>query len=493
MKKSPVFRPASDRYLPLFFAALSAVVVIFATQTWGLAVLPEQFAWLQSAKLFAADRTLDFSVSTFPAGLLWPIVLSFFEQTGYGLEFVARVWQALMMGLLLYVITRFYLRHLQSRVVVAGTSLAAMTGLLYFGEAFALSPLPTASLLAMLGLLALARFLLEDESLFFMLAAFCLGAAAVLWYPAVVMSVGAALAIMLGARGKFARRLSGVVMFVAVACAPAAILIVDSGREFGIFQFQSAMVAVDAISGWMMYAGWPEILRVLLTLAVMAGLLYVYLATRGPAGIGPALKRRELQVWILLSFVWLAHLIFLPLSATLVVLIPAFVLWPALGIDSFRDFDPLSSALSGRGTTVAVWACTLLLIFPVWQTAAKSYRSFLAGDGLNGFEYQTCTMMTELRAEKSLPIYSDRPELLKYVLHSDVRPLPSELRDLELTESRVVILGDNCPPGICADDSVSQPTLAFVPKLASREGMIYDVTFRAPEPALTATDSLTIP
>lgn len=493
MKKSPVFRPASDRYLPLLFAALSAVVVIFATQTWGLAVLPEQFAWIQSAKLFAADRTLDFSASTFPAGPLWPVLLSLFEQSGYGLEFVARVWQAVMMGLLLYVLTRFYLRHLQSRIVVAGTTLAAMAGMLYFGGAFSLSPLPTALFCSTVGLLALARFLLEDESMFFMIAALSLGVAALMWAPAVVMSAGAALAIMLGARGKFARRLAGVVIFAAIACAPAAFLVSQSGWSFEEINFAGAIASVDAISAWAMFAGWPEVFRVVLTLVIMSALLYVYLATRGPAGIGPALKRRELQVWILLSFFWLAHLVFIPLAATLVMLIPAFVLWPALGIDSFRDFDPVSNALSGRGAAVAVSVCVLLLVFPVWQTSTKCIGSFQKGDGLNGFEFQSSALLTELRSEKSLPLYSDQPELLSYVLHSDVRPLPSDLRELELTESRVAVLGDHCPPGICSDDSLSQPTLAFVPKLASREGMIYDVLFRAPEPALTATDSLTIP
>ncbi len=493
MKKSPVFRPAADRYLPLFFALVSAAVVIGATQTWGIAVLPEQFLWLKTAQHFLTDLPVEFSQSQFPAGPIWPLMLVVFERSGYAMEFVARLWQALMLALLLYVVTRFYLRHLQSRLVVAGAMIVLTAGVLFFSEAFSLSPLPAALLFSTLGILALARFLLKDEVLFFLVAAIGLGLAALLWLPAVVLALGAALAIMLGARGKLARRTSAVIVFGAVAFLPALLILLQSGISSDASRFYSALYATESVTAWTMFASWPFWLRLSLTLVVMVGLLYVYLATRGPAGIGPALKRRELQVWILLTIVWLAHLLILPLAATFVVLLPILVLWPALGIDSFRDYDAIASLFSGRGTQIAIGSCAILLLLPVWNTSERCWRQARTGNGLNGFEIQSSALLTELRSENWRPIFCDDSELLSYLLKSAVSPLPADLNELELSESRIVVLGDSCPPGICTDESLTHPMLTFIPRLASREGMIYDVTFRAPEPALAASDSLTVP
>lgn len=491
MTRSPVFRPASDKYLPLLFAVVPMAVVIWATQLWGIAVTHEQFSWLKTARDLSAGAKFQFAAAEFPAGPLWPLLLSLFAKTGFEIEFAARFWQSLMLGFLLYTITRFYLRHLLSRVVVAGASLAACTGVLLFSEAFSLSPLPTALLLCTLGLLALARFLLEEENLAFAAAALCSGVAGLIWLPAIVISSGCALAILLGGRGNLARRGSAVIFFSAAALAPSLYVFSQISAPH-IELFGGILPAIDSISAWTMRASWPLWVRVIATLAILAGLLYVYLTTRGPAGIGPALKRRELQVWILLCFVWLAHLLLFPLATTMVVLIPAFVLWPALGIDSFRDFQPVSSAWSGKGTVVAVWSCVVLLLFPVWQTGEFAWQSFQAGGGVRGFDYQSSSLLMELRDEYNTPIYSDRSDLLAYALRRDVRALPQDLTKLELVESRIVILGDSCPPGICKDDS-AHPTLQFTSKLAAREGLLYDVTFRAPEPALTASDSLIVP
>ncbi len=492
MTRSPVFLPASDKYLPLAFALLPVVVVFWATQVWGIAVSKEQFVWLAQANELAAGAKLSFANANYPAGPLWPQLLSYFAKGGFAIEFVARIWQGLMLGSLLYTITRFYLRHLLSRVVVAGASLAAFTGFLLLSEVFSLSPLPTALLLCTLGLLALARFLLEEEILAFLAAALSIGAATLIWIPALVIALGCALAILLGGRGNLGRRFSGVIFFSAAAVAPALYFLSQVSAPRYEW-FGGILPAVDAISAWTMWATWPVWLRVLLTLAVLISLLYVYLATRGPAGIGPALKRRELQVWILLCFVWLLHLLLFPLTTTLVVLIPAFVLWPALGIDSFRDFTPVSTAWAGKGTAVAVWSCLILLLIPVWQAGAFGWKTFQAGDGVRGFEFQSSPLLTELRADQKRPLYSDDPELLTFALNREIKKLPDDLKSLELVESRVVILGDSCPPGICKDDSATHPTLTFASKLAVREGLLYDVTFRAPEPALTASDSLTIP
>ncbi len=492
MTRSPVFLPASDKYLPLAFALLPMVVVIWATQIWGIAVFKEQFLWLQTANALSTGATFSFTDAVYPAGPLWPLLLSSFAKTGYLIEFCARFWQAFMLGLLLYTITRFYLRHLLSRVVVAGASLAAFTGLLLLSDAFSLSPVPTALLFSTLGLLALARFLLEEELLAFLAAAACIGIAALIWLPAFAIAIGSTIAILLGGRGNLARRFSGVIFFSAAAWIPALVLL--SQVDIPQFELFGGMVtAVDSVSAWMMWAAWPIWVRIALTCIVLIGLFYVYLATRGPAGIGPALKRRELQVWILLCCVWLVHLLLFPLSNTMVVLIPAFVLWPALGIDSFRDFEPVSKLWSGRGTAIAVRSCLVLLIIPVWQAGAHSFASFQAGNGLRGFEFQTSPLLTEIRADHSKPIYCDQPELLEFALKSSARKLPYDLTALELAESRIVILGDSCHAGFCTDNSSAHPTLMFAAKLASREGMLYDVTFREPEPALTASDSLTIP
>lgn len=492
MTRSPVFLPASDKYLPLIFALLPMIVVIAATQTWGIAVLKEQFVWLAKANELAAGAKLSFVDTNYPAGPLWPLLLSYFAKSGFAIEFVARIWQGLMLGLLLYTITRFYLRHLLSRVVVAGASLAALTGFLLLSEAFSLSPLPTALLFCTLGLLALARFLLEEEVLAFIAATVCIGVATLMWFPAVVIAIGCALAILLGGRGNLGRRFSGVIFFSAAAWIPALYLLSQvAAPQYGLFG--GTLPAIDSVSAWTMWSTWPMWLRVLLTLAVLIGLLYVYLATRGPAGIGPALKRRELQVWILLCCVWLLHLLLFPLTTTMVVLIPAFVLWPALGIDSFRDFQPVSNAWSGKGTTVAVWSCLIILLIPVWQAGAFGWRTFQAGDGVRGFEFQSSSLLAELRTDQKRPIYSDNPELLTFAMNREIKKLPDDLKSLDLVESRVVVLGDSCPPGLCKDDSATHPTLTFASKLAVREGLLYDVTFRAPEPALTASDSLTIP
>ncbi len=124
-----------------------------------------------------------------------------------------------------------------------------------------------------------------------------------------------------------------------------------------------------------MWATWPTVVRIAATLLVLGGLLYIYLATRGPAGIGPALKRRELQVWILLSFVWIGHLLIWPTTNTLAPLLSGFLLWPALGIDSFRDFAPINKLYSGLGARVAAGVCAIFLIIPLWQTAFSSWIS----------------------------------------------------------------------------------------------------------------------
>ncbi len=60
-----------------------------------------------------------------------------------------------------------------------------------------------------------------------------------------------------------------------------------------------------------------------------------------------------------------------------------------------------------------------------------------------------------------------------------MRALPDDLRSLELVEGRIVVLGDNVPPGICRDDSLAHPTLTFEPRLTLPEGMLYDIRFPA--------------
>ncbi len=54
MTRSTVFLPATDRYLPISLALSSAIVVLWATQLWGLTVLNEQFAWLLQSQELAS-------------------------------------------------------------------------------------------------------------------------------------------------------------------------------------------------------------------------------------------------------------------------------------------------------------------------------------------------------------------------------------------------------------------------------------------------------
>ncbi|MBK8130827.1 MAG: hypothetical protein IPK53_18615 [bacterium] len=492
MTRSPVFRPAADRYLPLGIAAFSAGMIVWVTQIWGLAVHKEQFGPLLIARRLAGGAPFAFGVTDFPAGPLWPLWLSFFAKTGFAIESVARFGQALVTALLLYTLTRFYLRHLLSRAIVAGTALAACTGMLLLGEVYTLSPVPTMMLLATLGLLALARFLLEEQVLAFLAATACLTAAALLWIPAVALSAGAALAILLGGRGNLARRATGAMFFSAAAIVPVMLVLIQSGWPESSGILAGFLVGLDQLTAWSMWAAWPMWLRSILTLFVLVGLVLVYWVTRGPAGIGPALKRRELQLWILISIVWTLQLLVMPLSATLLPLLPALVLWPALGLDSFRDYTPVARELSGRGARFAVWASAILLIIPVWQTITGAWWLYRAGDGVRGFQWQTSPVVYEVRTGPQWPLYSDQPELAQYVLDRPLRQLPTDLSNLELTESRIFILGDSCPPGFC-DAAAQHPTLAITASLATRDAFLYDVTLRPAEPALTASDSLIIP
>ncbi|MBK6766608.1 MAG: hypothetical protein IPG71_09930 [bacterium] len=491
MTRSTVFLPAADRYLPTALAAASALIVLAATHLWGIAVDQIGLASLLSARELAGGAKFEFLAPSYPAGPVWPLLLAQFARLGYAIEFVARGWQALMLGMLLYVTTRFYLRHIRSRALVGGTAIGAATGLLLLGEPFTLSPLMTALFLLTCGVLALSRFLLEDEVLTFIGAALCFGLAALVWLPAIVMATGAALAILLGGRGNLTRRLSGVIFFSALAVLPPALCLIQSGlparQSFGA-EF------IDALSGasaWTMWATWPLLLRIALTAVVIGGLLYVYFATRGPAGIGPALKRRELQVWILLTVVWLGHLLILPATSTFAPLVTGVLLWPALGIDSFRDFHPINSLLNGNGSRVVAACCAVLLAIPLWQTALAAKHQFDAGGGLLGFRWQTTEFVLEGR-HAAAPLYSDAPEVLAFILNRDARKLPDDLLTLELVEGTAIILGDRCPEGVCGDKS-THPTLVFESRLTSPEGMIYDIRFRPAEPALTASDSLTLP
>jgi len=491
MTRSPVFRPAADKYLPLGAAALVAATILISTQLWGLAILREQFGALNRAQLLSQGEPFAFALRDFPTGPLWPLLLSWLAKSGLAIETAARFWQALVGGLLLFTLTRFYLRHLLSRGIVAGTALAAATGVLMLGGGFSLSPLLSAMLFATLGVLALARFLLEEEILSFLAAALCFGVATLLWIPALVLAIGAALAIVLGGRGNFARRFTGTLFFSAAAIAPAVFLLLQGAAPNSAGIFNGIVGATDGLSAWGMWSTWPVWLRLPLTLLVIFGLLMVYLLTRGPAGIGPALKRRELQVWILLSIVWTLGLLLFPQAATFLPILPALVLWPALGLDSFRDYTPISRELSGRGAEYAVWASALFLIIPLWQTGAQSVKQYQAGGGLRGFEWQTSELVQAVKSSASLPLYSDHPALANYILSRQIKPLPSDLTALDLLESRIVILGDSCPPGFC-EAAETHSTLDITSALAARHGMLYDVSLRA-QPALAASDSLTLP
>lgn len=491
MTRSTVFLPAADRYLPIALAAASALTVIFATHIWGIAVHRNELAPLLTARELAGGAKFNFLTSSYPAGPLWSLLMAQFARTGFAIEFVARAWQALMIGSLMYVATRFYLRHIRSRALVGGTAIGAATGLLLLGEPFSLSPLMTALFLMTCGVLALSRFLLEDEILTFVGAGLCFGVAALLWVPGIVMASGAALAILLGGRGNLTRRLGGVIFFSALSVLPTLAVVIQNGlpeRDTIGTEFISAL---SNASAWTMWSSWPVIVRVALSLLVVAGFLYVYLATRGPAGIGPALKRRELQVWILLTIVWSAHLLIRPTSSTLAPLLTGFMLWPALGIDSFRDFRPISAQMNGNGARVIAGCCAILLAIPLWQTALAAKHQFEAGDGMRGFVWQTSELVLAARQSKQ-PLYSDAPDALAFVLEREVRKLPDDLLTLELAEGTAIILGDSCPEGMCGSQS-THPTLAFESRLTSPEGMIYDIRFRPSEPALTASDSLILP
>ncbi len=493
MNRNTVFLPAADRYLPTVFALASAAVILVVTQTWGIAVLREQFAFLQTARALAGGASFDFFGTPAPAGPLWPLLLSVFARRGIELELGARLWQAAMAALLVYVVTRFYLRHIRSRAVVAGAVIAFVCGVLLLSEPFTISPLLTSLLLLTCGTLALARFLYNEGVFAFICSAVLFGAAALLWIPATVLALGAAFAILLGGRGVLARRFSGVVFFAAIAVAPAALVWIAAGLPKLTFDSIALREALESISAFALVAGWPWWLRMSLTVLLFGGLLYVYLSTRGPAGIGPALKRRELQVWVLLSYVWLTHLLLFPTASSFVPLLPCLIIWPALGIDSFRDFSPFSSLLHGRGAKLAAGLCVVLLVAPLWQTVLAGLKQYQAGDGLRGFTWQTAPLIQELRASDGQLLYTDAPEMLRYITGRAATALPADLRTLDLSEGRIVILGDSCPQGLCQGDSTSHPTLSFAPALTTREGMLYDIRFRPPEPALTVSDTLTVP
>ncbi|MCB9365706.1 MAG: hypothetical protein H6508_00765 [Calditrichaeota bacterium] len=493
MTSHPVFRPAADRYLPLGLALMSGLAILFATQTWGLGVLREQFPFLELARNFTADRALDLLSAPFPGGPLWPLLLSLFPRTGFEIEFAARIWQALMIALVVYAATRFLLRHVRSRAVVFGAGVAYATGLVLLSDPFTLSPVPTALLLLHLGMLALARFLYSEGVAPYLGTAVCFAIAALLWTPAVSLAIGAILAILFNGRGNLARRTSGVIFFSAAAILPQLFVLLQNPTRPALFDLTASSEALSQLTSWTMFAAWPWWLRFGLTLVVLASLLLVYLSTRGPAGIGPALKRRELQVLVLMSFVWLAHLLCIPASATFAPMLLGLIIWPALGLDSLKDQNSISALWNGHGARVLASASALLLVAPLWQTVTATMHHNDAGSGLRGFDWQSSALVQTLRHSDAQLLYADNASLARYLLGRDVAPLPDDLRTLDLSEGSIVILGDHCPESLCGTDGAEHATLTIEPVLTTSEGMLYNIGFRPPEPALTASDSLTIP
>jgi hypothetical protein len=304
-----------------------------------------------------------------------------------------------------------------------------------------------------------------------------------------VFGVGAALGVLIAARGNFSRRMGSSLICITLSVLPVVLI----GFQAGVTPLEipaAFFAAVNSLTA-SLFSDWiPAIVRAAMLLLIAFALGYIYLTTRGPGGIGPALKRRELQLWILLCVVWILHLLAFPLEESLLPLLPFLVLIAALCLDSMRDFSPVSALFSYRSPLISALIALILALYPTYASSRSSFDFHNRGGGLLGFEWQTSEFAQVVR-ESGLMKFSDSPSQFVCTFGGTAQVLPDNLHDHVADSCLVVVFSDSCP-SFCEDKS-AQSDFLIEPLLAAREGMLYRITRRPPEPAIATLDSLTIP
>lgn len=484
-----MFRHPAVRFLPWIFAGVAALLMLWASHLWGLAVFSETVSVLDQARGVAASSTFSIPQTAHPVGPLWPIAIGYLMRAGLNQMFALRVLQAFAAGLLLFVSLRFLFRHVRSKLLVASSGLLLLTLVFLSEDVFVASPVLIGCAIVLVASLTHARYLLEDSPTFFVVASLLFGVAALFWSAALVFGVGAVLATLIAARGNFSRRLGSALIGIALSVLPVVLV----GFQTGVSPLdipQAFFAAVNALTA-SLFSDWIHALvRVALLILIAFVLGYIYVTTRGPGGIGPALKRRELQLWMLLSIVWILHLVAFPLTDTLLPLFAFLVLIAALCLDSMRDFSPVSALFSYRSPLISALIALMLALFPTYATVVQGLKFHDRGDGLLGFDYQTSEFAQVIRQSK-LPRLSDNPSQFDFTFGVAAQMLPDDIHNLSIDSYLVVVFADSCP-SFCEDKSAHSEFL-IEPLLTSREGMLYKLTRRPEEPALATIDSLTIP